>query len=120
MRRLISTAILSAYVLVPLELSGSHIQLLCLHMSSCTWMVRLISKLLCWHMSPCHWMGRLISSATLLPYVLVYLDGATHIYCFSVSICPRVLGWDGSYLSYSVGICPRALGWGASYLQLLC
>ncbi|KAH3885393.1 hypothetical protein DPMN_009386 [Dreissena polymorpha] len=74
-------------------------------MSSCTWMGRLISKLLCWHMSPCPWMGRLISSATLLAYVLVYSDGAAHIYCFSVSICPRALGWGGSYLSYSVGIC---------------
>ncbi|KAH3885396.1 hypothetical protein DPMN_009389 [Dreissena polymorpha] len=67
-------------------------------MVSCPWMMRLISKLLCWHMSPCPWMGRLISSATQLVYVSVYLDGAAHIFSYSDSICPRALGWGGSYL----------------------
>ncbi|KAH3885399.1 hypothetical protein DPMN_009392 [Dreissena polymorpha] len=84
-------------------------------------------------------MGRLISSATLLAYVLVYLDGAAHIFSYSVGICPSVLGWGASYLqllcwqqfsvpldgaahifSYSVSICPSVLGWGGSYLLLLC
>ncbi|KAH3885395.1 hypothetical protein DPMN_009388 [Dreissena polymorpha] len=49
-------------------------------------------------MSPCTWIGRLISSATLLAYVLVPLDGAAHIFSYSVSICPSVLGWGGSLL----------------------
>ncbi|KAH3885398.1 hypothetical protein DPMN_009391 [Dreissena polymorpha] len=61
-------------------------------------MMRLISKLLGLHMSPCPWMGPLISSATRLAHVLVPLDGAAHIFSYSVGICPSVLGWDGSYL----------------------
>ncbi|KAH3885392.1 hypothetical protein DPMN_009385 [Dreissena polymorpha] len=102
MGRLISTATLLAYVIVHFD-GAAHMY--CFSVSICLCAPGLggsYIQLLCKHMSSCPWIGRLISSATLLAYVLVYLDGAAHIYCFSV------------------GICPRALGWGASYLQLLC
>ncbi|KAH3885394.1 hypothetical protein DPMN_009387 [Dreissena polymorpha] len=109
MGRLISTATLLAFAIGHLDgaahiysysvticpsvlgWGGSYLLLLCEHMSSCTWIGRLISKLLCGHMPSCTWMGRLISTATLLAFAIGHLDGAAHNYSYSVSICHRVL-----------------------------